>query len=370
MHFGRLILTNLRRHRLRGLFGVAGIGFGVAAMLTVLAVVMGAIAMFQNILESDTHYLVFERNVSDLFFSSVPEAAVLEIASMENVAGAYPVLFGIVSSEGHPVVTCFGVGAGNPRLKEAHWVAGDPESFGTFSESVYLGSRAADFLEAKMGTRLDIGKGSFTVLGILETKNGFEDGGVFLPLDQAQTFFRREGISSIVSINLENPALGDAFREAVESRFEDLSALPSEEFGDTYSQFRILNATAWAVGLCAFLLGGMSVANTMTMSVFTRIREIAILRVCGFSRRQAAFLIMGEAAVIALIGCVVGLICGFGLLKIMEHVPALQGYISVSVSVPVIGAILLTAFVTSLLGSAYPAWYASRIQPAGALRYE
>jgi putative ABC transport system permease protein len=38
----------------------------------------------------------------------------------------------------------------------------------------------------------------------------------------------------------------------------------------------------------------------MLLSVFSRIREIAILRVCGFSRAQVAGLIFGEAAAVAL----------------------------------------------------------------------
>jgi putative ABC transport system permease protein len=370
MRFSRLILTNLIRHRLRGLFGVAGISFGVAAMLTVLSVVMGAISMFQNILESDNHYLVFERNVSDLFFSSVPAGAVARIEAMENVAGAYPVLFGIVSSEGHPVVTCFGVEAANPRLGKARWTAGDRTSFGQEPDTVCLGSRAAEFLHAGFGDVVQIGKKVFTVMGIIETENGFEDGGVFLPLDAAQAFFRREGIASIVAINLVDPSVGEVFREQVESLFPDLSALPSEEFSDSYSQFKILNATAWAVGLSAFLLGGMSVANTMTMSVFTRIREIAILRVCGFSRWQTSFLIIGEACLIATLGSACGLAVGFALLSILGEVPALHGYVSVAISPLVVAAIVATAFVTSILGSIYPAWHAARIQPAGALRYE
>lgn len=370
MRFARLIVTNLRRHRLRSLFGVAGISFGVAAMLTVLSVVMGAISMFQNILESDTHYLVFERNVSDLFFSSVPQDAIDRIARLEAVAGLYPVLFGIVSAEGHPVVTCFGVDAQNPRLRSAVWREGTMNTFGAEADAVYLGSRAAEFLEARFGETVQIGKGTFRVRGILEMENGFEDGGVFLPLAQAQDFFKRSGIASIVAVNLVDPSMGEAFRVAVESLFPDLSALPSEEFSDSYSQFKILNATAWAVGLSAFLLGGMSVANTMTMSVFTRIREIAILRVCGFSRRQTSLLILGEACMIACVGSVIGLAVGVSLLAVMREIPALHGYVGVSVSPLVVMAIVATAFVTSVLGSVYPAWHAARIQPAGALRYE
>jgi len=370
MSFLRLILTNLRRHRVRAFFGVAGIAFGVAAMLTVLAVVLGAIGMFRNILETDSQYMVFERNVSDLFFSSVPESNWQAVAQMPEVASAQPVLFGIVNAPGHPVITCFGVEADNARIGAATWIVGERADFGREADMVYLGVRAAEFMEVAMGDRVEIGKGMFRVGGILQTQNGFEDGGVFFPLGLAQQYFHREGLASIISVNLKDVSEGDAFRVRVEEAFPDLVVLANEEFASNYSQFKILTATAWAVGLCAFLLGGMSVANTMTMSVFTRIREIAILRVCGFSRQQAATLILGEGFIIAVLGVCLGLLSGFGLLLVLQHLPQLQGYIQASVSPYMIVGIFATALFTSLAGSIYPAWFASRIQPAEALRYE
>ena len=370
MRMPTLVLTNLRRHRVRTFFGVAGIAFGVAAMLTVLAVVLGAIGMFRNILETGSQYMVFERNVSDLFFSSVPKLSWQTVAGMPEVASAQPVLFGIVNAPGHPVVTCFGVEADNARVDAAIWLSGEREDFGNEPNTVYLGVRAAEFMKADLGDSVEIGKGVFLVGGILETQNGFEDGGVFFPLALAQAYFHREELASIISVNLNDIAEGDAFKARVEAAFPDLVVLANEEFASNYSQFKILTATAWAVGLCAFLLGGMSVANTMTMSVFTRIREIAILRVCGFSRRQAALLILGEGGIIAVLGVCLGLLSGFGLLLVLQYIPQLQGYIQASVSPIMIIGIFATALLTSLSGSIYPAWFASRIQPAEALRYE
>jgi len=70
--FFKLILTNLLRHRIRSIISIAGIAFSVAAMLTVVTILQGAIGMFSGILSSDSEVIVFERNVSDLFFSNVP----------------------------------------------------------------------------------------------------------------------------------------------------------------------------------------------------------------------------------------------------------------------------------------------------------
>ena len=365
-----LVFINLRRHRLRAAIGVAGITFGVAAMLTILAIVTGAIGMFQRILSTDSHYLVFERNVSDLFFSSVTAEQVAAIRARPEVAEAHPMLFGIVTAAGHPVITCFGIEASDPRLARAEWIAGDRATFGLAADEVYLGSRAAEFLQARAGQEIEIGRGRFRVAGIIRTENGFEDGGVFLPLATAQEFFHRGTASSVVAVKLRDESRGAAFKQEVETALTGLTALENREFSSGYSSFKILNLTAWAVGLCAFALGGLGVANTMLLSVFSRIREIAVLRVCGFSRPQVAGLIFAEAAVVAGLGIVAGLGLGFVLLAIVERLPQFNGYVQASVQPLVLVGIVVTAFATAVLGAIYPARFASRIQPAEALRYE
>lgn len=370
MHFSRLVFLSLWRHRIRAAIGSAGIAFGVAAMLSVLSVVLGAIGMFEKILSTDSQYLVFEKNVSDLFFSSVPGEQVNGIRNMDTVLEASPMLFGIVSSPGHPVITCFGLEPEDPRFLKAEWLSGDPDAWKEHHDGVLLGNRAAEFLKAQTGETVEIGARSFKVSGIISTDNGFEDGGVFMPLEAAQAFFHREGISSVVAVTLEDSADGAAFAANVREAFPQLIALENEAFQKSYSQFRILKATSWAVGICAFLLGGMGVANTMLLSVFTRIRELAVLQVCGFSKPQVAMLILMEASLLALIGTGIGFGAGYLLLGLLESVPQLQGYIQALTDVWVWVAIFFTAQTTSILGSLYPAWYASRIEPAEALRYE
>jgi len=352
------------------MIGIAGIGFGVAGMLTVLSIILGAIGMFEKILSNDSHYLVFEKNVSDLFFSNVHDSSTQSIRDLDLVQSANPILFGIVSSADKPIITSFGVLKDDPRINNAEWRQGTSATFGDHLDQVYLGARAAEFLQAKLGETVPVGKETFIIGGILEMSNGFENGGIFMPLEMAQKFFKKEGYSSVIAIKLKDKATGAAFKKTVEENYPDLLALENQEFSQSYSQFKILTATAWAVGVCAFLLGGMGVANTMLMSVFSRIREIAILQVIGFSKLQIATMIIAESTLLATLGTIGGFIIGFTGLNLMQRVPQLNGYIEPVAEPFVIYTIIVVALLTSVLGAAYPAWHATHIEPAEALRYE
>lgn len=370
MIFLKLILTNLLRHRIRSLISIAGIAFSVAAMLTIVTMLQGAVGMFSSILSSDSQIIVFERNVSDLFFSSVPADAAEAISSWPIVQHADPVLFGIVSSSDHPIITCFGITENDARLRKATWLQGDRSGFGKHADEVVLGQRAAEFMNAALGNKVQIGHGAFHVIGVIKTANGFEDGGVFMPLASAQAFFHKEGSSSVITVKLQNKDDAPAFKNRVLRSFPNLVALEDEEFTRSYSQFKILKATAWAVGGCGLLLGGLGVANTMIMSVFTRIREIAILRVNGFSKTQIAAVIFGESAFVSVLGAIVGLSIGTAFLFALKLVPALHGYVDTSVQPLVVVIVILLALMTGVAGALYPAAYATRIRAVEALRFE
>ena len=370
MIFLKLIFTNLLRHRIRTVISIAGIAFSVAAMLTIVTILQGAVGMFSGILSSDSEIIVFERNVSDLFFSDVPATAVAEIASWPIVQHADPVLFGIVSSSDHPIITCFGITETDARLRKATWIEGNRGDFAKQSDGVVLGGRAAEFLHSKLGSSVAIGHGTFHVIGIVKTANGFEDGGVFMPLRSAQAFFHKEGSSSVITIKLRNKNDAADFKRMVKTKFSTLVALEDEEFTRSYSQFKILKATAWAVGGCGLLLGGLGVANTMIMSVFTRIREIAILRVSGFSNIQIAGMIFGESALVSVIGAITGLLIGTGFLFVLKLIPALHGYVDVSIQAAVVLIVIVLALLTGIAGALYPAIYAMRIRAVEALRFE
>ena len=163
MIFFKLILTNLRRHRIRSFISIAGVAFSVAAMLTVVTILQGAIGMFSSILSSDSQMIVFGAfcNVSDpVFQQCLPTSAADEIASVIRWCGLISILqrfFGIVSSAvTHPIITCFGgVTPDDARIRKAViGISGNRATFASHDDDVVLGTRAADFLGAALGSHV------------------------------------------------------------------------------------------------------------------------------------------------------------------------------------------------------------------------
>jgi putative ABC transport system permease protein len=235
---------------------------------------------------------------------------------------------------------------------------------------VVLGERAADFLKAKAGDEVELGQGKHQVAGVVRMENGFENGGVFMPLASCQKAFHKEGFSSVVTVALADGYESKDVKEWINTEHPKMTALENEEFSRSYSQFKIIKTTAWVVGGCAFLLGGLSVTNTMILSVFSRIKEIAIARVCGFSRGQVAGMIFGESLAVCAFGIFGGWLLSMGGLRLLQTIPQLQGYIEPNIGWQELSGAAALAVGTALVGALYPAWYAARLNPAQALRFE
>lgn len=370
MSLWRMIFTNLRRHRVRTAIGATGIALGVATMLSVVGLLGGAVKMFERILRSDAEMVVFERNVSDLFFSNVDVSVAEELEKQPFVKEAQPVLFTIIAAPERPVVTCFGIRAADGRLKKGEWLQGKAADFTDDGRGVVLGERAADFLNAKVGGSIELGQESYPVAGVVRMENGFENGGVFMPLLTCQKAFHKEGVCSVITVALADGHASSEVKDWMTANHAKLSALENEEFSRGYSQFKIMKTTAWVVGGCAFLLGGLSVTNTMILSVFSRIKEIAIARVCGFSKGQVARMIFGESLMVSAIGTVAGWGLSSAGLWLLAKVPTLQGYVEPRIGWQEVAGAMALAALTAIAGALYPAWYAANLKPAEALRFE
>jgi putative ABC transport system permease protein len=111
-------------------------------------------------------------------------------------------------------------------------------------------------------------------------------------------------------------------------------------------------------------------ANTMAISVRERIREVGILKTLGFTRGSIMGMILGESAVISLIGGGIGLGLAHLICAALRQQPSTFFNMPDIVIPPLLGlACLAIAATIGVASSAVPAWSASRKSIVEALRF-
>ncbi|MDQ1292241.1 MAG: putative transport system permease protein [Actinomycetota bacterium] len=124
-----------------------------------------------------------------------------------------------------------------------------------------------------------------------------------------------------------------------------------------------------AIGL---FVGSFLIANTFSMLVARRVRELALLRAVGASRGQVLRVVLGEALVIGAVGAGLGVLVGLGIASGALAFLADQSGSPVGTGTPLQGRTvaisLLVGIVVTMMSALVPALRASRISPVDALR--
>jgi putative ABC transport system permease protein len=129
-----------------------------------------------------------------------------------------------------------------------------------------------------------------------------------------------------------------------------------------------------AFGAIALLVGTFIIYNTFSMIVAQRLRELALLRAVGASRRQISRSVLSEAAVVGVIGAVLGIIAGIGLAYGLRALLNAFGTGlpsgSLQIQVRTIVVALVVGIVVTAVSAYAPARRASKIPPVAAMREE
>jgi lipoprotein-releasing system permease protein len=145
-----------------------------------------------------------------------------------------------------------------------------------------------------------------------------------------------------------------------------------------FSALKLEKIVMFIILTLIILVAAFNIVGTLIMVVLEKTRDIAILKSMGATGRSIMKIFMIEGAVIGLVGTILGLLGGFTLCELLAtykfiELPQDVYYIS---TLPVkmdpvdVALIAVAAMVISLVATLYPAWQASRLDPAEAIRYE
>jgi ABC-type lipoprotein release transport system permease subunit len=256
-------------------------------------------------------------------------------------------------------------------------------------EGILIGQPLADKLGLAVGEQVnllvntsngDIVEQMFTIRGIYTTNTfGYDESTVFLPLTKAQTITGAEDRASLIFIMLKDREQADSVAAALQS--PNYTVVTWREMNELIVQVEDFS-TAYMTIFYLIVLGitATVVSNTLVMSVFERTREIGILAAIGMKGRRILAQFLTEAALIATLGVIGGLILGgaityyFGIngLPIDISQMGLTGILienRIYTHLTLDNVIYLSGltYIITLIASFAPARMASRMEPVDAL---
>ncbi len=388
--------ASLRAHRLRTVLTALGIAVGIAAVILLTSIGEGlhhfVIAEFTqfgtNIIgvspgRIQTHGASLGA-VNTVRPLTIDDALALRRAPYVQLTD--PVVQGnaeIVYSGKSRRVTLYGVGPDFARALQMRVASGeflpqdDPRSARAF---VVLGSKVARELFGSvnpLGSRIRASGERYRVIGVMQAKGqvlGFDlDDTVYIPVGRALEMFNRDSLMEIHVIYEPTAPLAEVeqgIKRILIARHgaEDFTVTPQQKMLEVFGT--VLDAITFAVaaiGGISLVVGGVGILTILTIAVAERTSEIGLLRAIGATRQRILLLFLGEAALLAAIGGVAGLLLGWSIaLALHVALPALP------VHTPWSYAVLaeLVALAVGLAAGVLPARRAARLDPLEALRSE
>lgn len=380
-----LIIRNFSQRKLRTGLTIFGIALGIFAVI-----VMGGMSEHFN--------MTFQRSISltadkirvlpdvGLFGASLNESKASEVKRIPGVSDAY----GMLQSPLDPESLGFGgdmvIGIPPDKMEsvlmDTKLTEGRPLAAGDNYRAV-LGSSVAREFNLRAGDEIEIRSKklerarsvtnirNFTVVGIMEYTGSFFDGGVIIPLDTAQKFYNRGDTVSFVLAVPDPDTDTEELARRIELNVEKVKTFSPAELRKQIEQSLIIfSLITLSAAVLAAIIGSLSVMNTMLMSVSERTKEFGLMKALGADTQDILFMTMGEAALMGVLGGIIGIAGGGAVVYYLNEYLASRGTMLFTITPRLLVISIVFATALGVISGTYPAYRAAKMSPMEALRYE
>lgn len=402
------IALRFATHRKRALLlSLIGVVFGVAIFICTQAQTQGFAQFFIDSTIGSNGALVLRsrfqpryeglvvptKNVNALpprrtYYEGVHNVSEIMRASRQfsNVVACSPVIRGNVSARSGfetANVELFGIDpASHLRATDLgrQVINGELDSFKSNPNSVIIGYRLADELEVNVGDSIQLlSPGGeywrFIVAAVARSGVGTIDSTrVYTQMRVAQRLLKKPYEASMIIYKLRDPYRAPALATHFEALFQHVSQSWQEREESTLQLFVMLRLSVAVTVSLMILLAGFGIFNVLTMSVLSKVREIAILRSMGYRQVDISAIFLWQGALIATVGSLIGCVLGAVMTWIVSNVPIhIRGLLYTNHFLVVWdwrhyfwGTVL--AAIAVFIASYVPAKRAAQLQPVDTLR--
>jgi len=397
---GRVALRGIRAHLVRFLMSLLAVALGISFIAGTFSLNGMLSATFTGIVDSTMRGDAYVRGADESIRTStvgtdvgatrnrIPVALADELSRVDGVHAALPEISGpmvLVGADGTAVQSTqapsFSVNY-DSRDRTSTVIDGRaPEG----AREIALETATLESSGLKIGdtTRMVVGGDLRDVEVVGEIDPGGPMAGAtiaFVHLDTAKADFAADGMVNTIAVYGEDGAseqeIVDGITAAVASFDTPVEvvggdAMRDEARDDVASQIGFISTFLLVFAGISLFVGGFIIANTFAMSVRQRMREFALLRAVGASPTQVLTSILLQAAVVGVVGSLIGVAGGVGLVSMLKvgfesMGMSLAGDIPLDVSTVVMSVVVGT--VVSVGAAFLPARRAAMVPPVEAMR--
>lgn len=263
------------------------------------------------------------------------------------------------------------------------------------SEVLLGAALAARLGQVRVGARLDLGRGAWTVVGLFAARGATYEDEAWVDHDDLAADAGRVGATSLVRIRTTSEQAREALATEIAATTEPaLDALSEPAFYRRRAEAaRTLRGLVALIAVLAGTAASAGLANSFHASVDRRRREIGVLRAIGFGRSWVVGAVQIEALAVALAGFVVGALAALTASAFLDATagmssdsattsasesaavsveevarPGDPGIPALDVGAAALAPGMILALAIGLVAAAGPAWRATRVRPAEVLR--
>ncbi len=230
------------------------------------------------------------------------------------------------------------------------------------------------FAHANIGDTMQFGKGNWTVVGVFDAGGSAYESEIWGDVNQMASDFDRQGGFSSAYLRATDPISADALKNRVsdDQRLKLEGMLETDYYAKQTRSGAPIKVIGIVVGVIMAIGSSFAAMNTMYAAVAYRGREIATLRVLGFSRPAILTSFVLESLLLALLGAAVGIILMLPFNGMQTGTSNAVTFSEVVFSLRITPMVAIYAIVFALLmgffGGLFPAWHAARQNILSALR--
>jgi putative ABC transport system permease protein len=387
------ILYNLVNRKLRTFLTILGITIGIVALT-----VMGAMSeklnnLINGAIDYYNNHIIVQPRTGIPGGILGPPLTMDMLESINNLPGidaVFPSTF-ILYQEDDDETLSFSLGF-PPVIKGIDarrlYYKGDPYSIDLHSGRLFseqeksvalIGMDVARNKQLDIGDTLKLRDHKHQVVGIMSQTLTLRDNFIFIPIKAAQEILAEllpyplnlDPYALVSEIEVYPDSLAEAADIAtnINRQLKGVRAFPPGKIKKLYEQkMKIFIAIAISSAVIAVIVGGLSILNTMMMSVSERTREIGLKKALGASNGDILKEFIAEAGIIGTIGGVAGLGSGYLIIHMLNRTIFSRGIFVFDITPRLVVFVFLFSIALGILAGFFPALAASKRKPIEALR--